>query len=107
MKKLAIAATLLLVNTQSYATEVIDPALMSAMEWRLVGPYRGGRVMTVSGVAGNNRLYYMGATGGGVWKTENAGISWQNISDKYFNVGTIGALAVSLSDPNVIYVGDR
>ena len=105
MKKLAIAAVLLLVNTQSYATEVIDPALMSAMKWRLVGPYRGGRVMTVSGVSGNNRLYYMGATGGGVWKTEDAGISWQNISDKYFNVGTIGALAVSLSDPNVIYVG--
>ena len=75
------------------------------MEWRLIGPYRGGRVTTVAGVPDNPQLYYMGATGGGVWKTENAGVSWQNLSDDYFNVGTIGAIAVAASDPNVIYVG--
>lgn len=88
-----------------YATDTVDPALLSAMEWRLVGPYRGGRVTTVTGVADNPQLYYMGATGGGVWKTENAGLTWENISDGFFNVGTIGAIAVAESDPNVIYVG--
>ncbi len=51
------------------------------------------------------QLYYMGATGGGVWKTENAGLTWENISDGFFNVGTIGAIAVAESDHNVIYVG--
>jgi photosystem II stability/assembly factor-like uncharacterized protein len=87
------------------ATDTIDPALISAMEWRLVGPYRGGRVTTVAGVPDKPQLYYMGATGGGVWKTTNAGLSWENISDGYINVGTIGAIAVADSDHNVIYVG--
>ncbi len=98
-----LIGTLLTPGTQ--ATETIAPSLLSALEWRLVGPYRGGRVMTVTGVPGNPQLYYMGATGGGVWKTENAGLSWENISDGYFDVGTIGAIAVAGSDPNVIYVG--
>jgi len=89
----------------SLATDTVDPALISAMEWRLVGPYRGGRVTTVAGVADNPQLYYMGATGGGVWKTENAGLTWENVSDEFFNVGTIGAVAVAESDPNVIYAG--
>ena len=87
------------------ATDTVDPALLSALEWRLVGPYRGGRVTTVTGVPDNPQLYYMGATGGGVWKSENAGLSWNNISDDFFDVGTIGAIAVANSDPNVIYVG--
>ncbi|MDH3351596.1 MAG: glycosyl hydrolase, partial [Gammaproteobacteria bacterium] len=87
------------------ATDTVDPGLLSAMEWRLVGPYRGGRVTTVTGVADNPQLYYMGATGGGVWKTANAGLTWENISDGFINVGTIGAIAVAESDPNVIYVG--
>ena len=87
------------------ATDTVDPALLSAVEWRLVGPFRGGRVTTVAGVPDNPRLYYMGATGGGVWKTDNAGLTWANISDEFFNVGTIGAIAVAESDPNVIYVG--
>ena len=88
-----------------YAKDVIDPELYSAMEWRLIGPYRGGRVTTVTGIPDDPQTYYMGATGGGVWKTENAGISWQNISDEFFNVGTIGAIAVAESDHNIIYVG--
>ncbi len=92
-------------SSSSIATDTIDPALLSAMEWRLVGPYRGGRVTTVAGVADNPQLYYMGATGGGVWKTGNAGLTWENISDDFFGVGTIGAVAVAESDPNVIYVG--
>ncbi len=78
---------------------------LEGLEWRLVGPWRGGRVTTVTGVPGQPNLYYMGATGGGVWKTENAGTTWENLSDADFRVGTIGAVAVAKSDPNVIYVG--
>lgn len=87
------------------APDTLDPALFSGLNWREIGPWRGGRVTAVTGVPGNDQLYYMGATGGGLWKTENAGISWENISDGYFNVGTIGAMGVAESDPNVIYVG--
>ena len=83
----------------------VDPALVDGLEYRLIGPWRGGRVTAVTGVPGNPQLYYMGAAGGGVWKTENAGTSWENISDGQIPVGTIGAIAVAPSDPNVIYVG--
>ncbi|MGH8033622.1 MAG: WD40/YVTN/BNR-like repeat-containing protein, partial [Lysobacterales bacterium] len=79
--------------------------LLKGLEWRMVGPWRGGRVTTVTGVPGEPDLYYMGATGGGVWKTENAGVTWDNISDEFFSVGTIGAVAVAASDHNVLYAG--
>jgi photosystem II stability/assembly factor-like uncharacterized protein len=82
-----------------------DTARLEGLEWRLVGPYRGGRVTTATGVPGKPNLYYMGATGGGIWKTENAGATWKNISDADFKVGTIGAVAVAESDHNVIYAG--
>ena len=87
------------------AKDTIDPTLLEVKKWRFVGPFRGGRVTTVAGVASNPQLYYMGAAGGGVWKTTNAGLTWENITDKDFTVGTIGAIAVSQSDPNVLYVG--
>jgi len=58
-----------------------DEAVLKGLEWRMIGPYRCGRVTTVAGVADKPMLYYMGATGGGVWKTENAGTTWENISD--------------------------
>lgn len=82
-----------------------DEALYSGMEYRLVGPFRGGRAGTVAGVINNRNLYYMGTAGGGVWKTEDAGNTWKSISDGYFG-GSIGAVAVSQSDPNVLYVGE-
>jgi len=82
-----------------------DDTVLKGLEWRMIGPYRGGRVTTVAGVADKPMLYYMGATGGGVWKTENAGTTWENISDEFFKVGTIGAVSVSESDNNVLYVG--
>ena len=78
---------------------------LEGLEYRNIGPWRGGRVTAVTGVPGKPQLYYMGAAGGGVWKTHNAGASWQNISDDDFKVGTIGAVAVAESDHNVIYVG--
>jgi photosystem II stability/assembly factor-like uncharacterized protein len=81
-----------------------DTALYGGMKWRSIGPYRGGRSATVTGVSGKPNLYYFGSTGGGVWKTEDGGQSWSNISDGYFG-GSIGAVAVSEYDNNVIYVG--
>ena len=81
-----------------------DTSLYNSMQWRNIGPFRGGRSCTVTGVPGKPNLYYFGSTGGGVWKTDNGGNTWKNISDGYFG-GSIGAVAVSASDPNVIYVG--
>ena len=75
-----------------------------AIQWRPIGPFRGGRSCAVTGVPGKPNLYYFGAAGGGVWKTTDGGRSWKNISDGYFG-GSVGAIAVSESDPNVIYVG--
>ncbi|MEP2279799.1 glycosyl hydrolase [Maribacter sp.] len=80
-------------------------SLYDGMEYRSIGPFRGGRSGTVTGVTKNPNLYYMGTAGGGVWKTTDAGNSWQCISDGYFG-GSIGAIAVSESDPNIIYVGE-
>ncbi len=82
-----------------------DQSLYSGIKWREVGPYRGGRSCTVTGVPGNPNLYYFGTVGGGVWRTKDAGQSYENITDAYFG-GTIGAVAVAESDPNVIYVGE-
>ncbi len=79
--------------------------LYNGMAWRSIGPYRGGRSATVTGVPGKPNLYYFGSTGGGVWRTKDGGSSWENISDKFFG-GSIGAVAVSEADPNVIYVGE-
>jgi photosystem II stability/assembly factor-like uncharacterized protein/uncharacterized protein (DUF2164 family) len=77
---------------------------LSAMKWRLVGPFRGGRVEAVAGVPGNSQVFYMGAVAGGVWKTTNAGKSWTPVSDKA-HLENIGAIAVAPSDANVIYAG--
>ena len=94
-----------LVTATATAKDIVDHNTLAALEYRLIGPYRGGRVTTVTGIPDKPLVYYMGATGGGVWKTENGGTTWDNISDGYFDVGTIGAVAVSLSDNNVLYVG--
>ncbi|NRB71935.1 MAG: glycosyl hydrolase, partial [Xanthomonadales bacterium] len=79
--------------------------LPNQLELREIGPWRGGRVTTVSGVPGDPMRYYMGAAGGGVWRTINGGASWENLSDGHFRVGTIGAIAVAPSDPKVLWVG--
>lgn len=90
-------------NTTSLYTP-IDTALFGGLEWRNIGPFRGGRSASVTGIRGKPSLYYFGSTGGGVWRSRNAGQTWENISDKYFG-GSIGAVEVAASDPNVIYVG--
>ncbi|MDN3205046.1 WD40/YVTN/BNR-like repeat-containing protein [Algoriphagus sediminis] len=91
-------------NKQQSDTPKLDTALYQGMEFRLVGPFRGGRATAVAGVVQDPMTYYMGATGG-VWKTTDAGESWFNISDGFFNTASVGAIAVSESDPNVVYVG--
>ena len=74
------------------------------MKWRDIGPFRGGRVLAVTGVPGSPFTYYFGGVGGGVWRTTDGGVSWQPLSDKGM-ISSIGAIAVSESNPNVIYVG--
>jgi photosystem II stability/assembly factor-like uncharacterized protein len=74
------------------------------MKWRLIGPFRGGRVLTVSGVPGDPNLFYFGAVGGGVWKTTDGGVTWNPLFDKQ-GVSSIGAIAIADSDPNIIYAG--
>lgn len=81
-----------------------DEALYKSVQWRSIGPFRGGRSAAVTGVPGKPKLFYMGATGGGVWRTQDGGQTWENISDGYFG-GSIGAVAVSEWDNNVIYAG--
>ena len=83
----------------------LDPGLFKAMEWRLIGPFRGGRVTAVAGHPGQPDTYFFGATGGGVWKTADAGLSWKCVSDGFFKTGSVGAIAVSEGDANVVYVG--
>ena len=83
----------------------LNDRLEDVLEWRCIGPSRGGRATTVAGVIGDPMTYYMGATGGGVWKTTNAGLTWDPITDGQVKTGSVGAIAVAPSDPNVLYVG--
>ncbi len=80
-------------------------SIFKPMKWRSIGPFRGGRSVAAHGVIGDTKTYYMGTTGGGLWKTDDMGVSWRNISDGYFKTSSVGAIAVSESDPNVVYVG--
>src|SRR5205085_9863868 len=82
----------------------VDPALFQDLHWRSVGPFRGGRVLAVDGDPIDSRRFYFGAVNGGVWRTEDAGRTWQPIFDRE-NVGSIGAIAVAPSAPRTIYVG--
>ena len=114
MQRIFIATLLLLCSTltlfaqgvkevttnKSSLSEVFKP-----LKYRSIGPFRGGRSVCSSGVTGDLLTYYMGTTGGGVWKTEDAGQHWKNISDGYFKTGSVGAVAVSTSDPNIVYIG--
>jgi len=80
-------------------------SLYKSLKWRSIGPFRGGRSVAATGVVDNISTYYMGTTGSGVWKTDDLGLTWKNISDGYFKTGSVGAISVSESDPNIVYVG--
>jgi photosystem II stability/assembly factor-like uncharacterized protein len=86
------------------ASAQVDPALFGDLHWRLIGPFRGGRALTVAGVPGQPQHFYFGAVNGGVWESNDAGRTWQPIFDAQ-PIGSIGALAIASSDPNVLYVG--
>ena len=83
----------------------MDPDVYGSLKWRNIGPHRGGRVVAVAGDPVAPATFYFGACAGGVWKTDDAGAHWYNVSDGFFNTSAVGAIAVSASDPNVIYVG--
>ncbi|HEX6964202.1 MAG TPA: glycosyl hydrolase [Gemmatimonadaceae bacterium] len=91
-------------RTSASSAAPYDTTLFAALKWREIGPYRGGRSVAVSGVTSRPYEYYMGTTGGGVLKTTDGGINWTPITDKYFG-GTIGAIGVSESNPDIVYVG--
>lgn len=80
-------------------------AFYQALKWRSIGPYQGGRSVVAVGLPNNPMVYYFGSTGGGLWKTDDGGWSWQNTSDGFFQSGSIGAIAIAPSDVNVMYVG--
>ncbi len=93
-----------LIGATGLATAQVDPSAYQDLDWRLIGPFRGGRVLAVSGVPGQPQHFYFGAVNGGVWETGDAGRTWQPIFDGQ-PVGSIGAIAVAPSDPKVLYVG--
>src|SRR5438309_7648103 len=79
--------------------------LLKNLEFRLVGPFRGGRVGAVAGDPVDPRVFYFGSTGGGVWKTTDGGIYWDNVSDGFFRRASVGGIALASADPNVVYAG--
>jgi len=87
------------------APSTIDQSYLNLLRWRSIGPSRGGRVLAVAGDPVNMFTFYQGTTGGGVWKTDDGGLNWTNVSDGFFKSGSVGAILVAPSDPNIVYVG--
>ena len=100
----AVYTLFLLLCCLAVSAQATDEKIYSSLQFRELGPYRGGRSAAVTGIPGQPNHYYFGATGGGVWETRDGGQTWTNVSDGYFG-GSIGAVAVSESNPNVLYVG--
>ncbi len=113
--RISLALTILLIFSLNFSfgqkkkkinkKETTHSLKYNNLNWRNIGPFRGGRSVASTGVLKHPNIFYMGSTGGGVWKTEDYGIHWNNISDGFFKTGTVGAIAVSESDPNVVIVG--
>ena len=98
--KLTVFLLLVLFSSGVLWAQDLEP-----LKFRELGPYRGGRVTAVAGTVSEPGTFYLGATGGGVWKTEDYGTTWTNVSDDYFTTPSIGAIAVAQNDPNIVYVG--
>src|SRR5580698_7648825 len=104
MKHLRFTATLFALSAFS-APPAIDPAVFGSLQWRSIGPARGGRSITSAGSPSRPFEYYFGATGGGLWKTNDGGLTWRPVTDGQINSSSVGAVAVSESNPDVVYIG--
>ncbi len=108
-KRIILFISIFIVFNALNAQKQADPfdlnTLFKPLKWRNIGLFRGGRSVCATGVPGDMTTYYMGTTGGGVWKSDDLGLNWHNISDGYFKTGSVGAIAVAESDPYVVYVG--
>jgi len=107
-----LLAASIVIGAVSFSTQAQQPARrgpeagpLRGLQWRSIGPYRGGRVTAVTGVTSQPSVYYFGATGGGVWKTTDGGVNWEPVSDGFFGTGSVGAIGVAESDPSIVYVG--
>jgi photosystem II stability/assembly factor-like uncharacterized protein len=87
------------------AAPVVDPTLFSALRWRSIGPYRGGRCLAVAGSVQRPNEYFFGATGGGVWKTTDGGTNWKPVSDGFLGTSSVGAVAIAPSNPDIVVIG--
>jgi photosystem II stability/assembly factor-like uncharacterized protein len=113
IKLLLIAVFILPMTTQSQRRKnktktpivKVEDSLFTGLKWRNIGPFRGGRSVASSGVVGQPMTYYSGTVGGGVWKTSDDGITWKNVSDGFFKTATVGSIAVSETNPNIVIVG--
>ena len=110
-KSILLGAIALILGFRSISQPKSDSVLQEynnyfkPVKWRSIGPLRGGRSNSATGVVGDPSTYYMGTTGGGLWKTTDMGITWNNISDGFFKLGSVGDVVVSESDPNLVFVG--
>src|SRR6204780_8931 len=104
MKYIRFAATFIALAAFS-APPAFDPAVFGSLQWRSVGPARGGRSITSSGSPSRPEEYYFGATGGGLWKTNDGGLTWRPVTDGQIDSSSVGAVAVSESNPDVVYIG--
>src|SRR5580698_9102606 len=104
MKYLRFAATVFTLAAFA-APAAIDPAVFGALQWRSAGPARGGRSITSAGSPGRPLEYYFGATGGGLWKTNDGGLTWRPVTDGQIESSSVGAVAVSEANPDVVYIG--
>src|SRR3569833_1860601 len=102
---LALLIAALVQATPASADSRYDTSQKSRHHYREVGPWRGGRVTTVTGVPSQPFTFYMGTVGGGVWKTTDAGHNWVNLTDGQISVGSMGAVAVADSNPDIVYAG--
>src|SRR5215471_21744600 len=104
-KSLVIVLLVVLLSPTAVPQAQMDTSLFAGLRWRSIGPSRGGRSQTGAGSVARPLEYYFGATGGGVWKTTDGGLTWRSVSDKSFRTSSVGAVAIAASNPDIVYAG--